>query len=55
LWSRRPGNVLIPGHDLPMMQDNGEPRYLGQREAAIRAWYGEDLNETTVISLIPGA
>jgi glyoxylase-like metal-dependent hydrolase (beta-lactamase superfamily II) len=53
LWSQRPGNVLVPGHDLPMIQENGKPRYLGEREAAIRAWYGEDLNETTVISLLP--
>ena len=52
-WSRRPGNILMPGHDLPMVQDNGVPRYLGKREAAIRAWYGENLNETTVISLLP--
>ncbi len=53
LWSRRPGNILVPGHDLPMVQEGGLPRYLGNREAAIRAWYGEDLNETTVISLLP--
>ena len=52
-WSRRPGNILVPGHDLPMVQAGGTPRYLGQREAAIHAWYGEDLNETTVISLLP--
>ncbi len=55
LWSHRPGNILVPGHDLPMVQDNGAPRYLGQREAAIRAWYGEDLHQTTVISLLPGS
>lgn len=52
LWSRRPGSILVPGHDLPMVQDNGKVRYLGTREAAIRAWYSEDLNETTVISLL---
>jgi len=50
-WSRRPGSILVPGHDLPMVQDNGNVRYLGTREAAIRAWYSEDLNRTTVISL----
>ena len=52
-WSRRAGNILVPGHDLPMVVDDGQPRYLGEREAAIRAWYGEDLNQTTVISLLP--
>lgn len=52
-WTSRPGNILVPGHDLPMVLENGEPRYLGQREAAISAWYGEDLNQTTIISLLP--
>lgn len=52
-WTRRPGGVLVPGHDLPMVLEDGVPRYLCEREAAIRAWYGEDLHETTVISLVP--
>ena len=52
LWSRRPGNVMIPGHDLPMVLEDGEPRYLGVREAAVRAWYGESLDQTTVFSLV---
>ena len=51
-WSRKSGSVLVPGHDLPMMLDDGVPRYLGNREAAIRAWFGDSLNETTVISLL---
>ncbi|UCH49414.1 MAG: MBL fold metallo-hydrolase [Betaproteobacteria bacterium] len=50
-WSHRPGSILVPGHDLPMVQDNGKVRYLGEREAAIKAWYSDDLNKTTVISL----
>lgn len=50
-WSRRPGSILVPGHDLPMIQEKGHVRFLGEREAAIRAWYSEDLNKTTVISL----
>lgn len=50
-WSRQPGSILVPGHDLPMVQENGKVRYLGEREAAIKAWYSEDLNKTTVISL----
>ena len=51
-WTRKAGSILVPGHDLPMVQENGEPRYLGQREAAICAWYGEDLNETMIFSLL---
>jgi len=54
-WSRRPGSILVPGHDQPMVQEDGKVRYLGKREAAIRAWFGEDLNETTVISLAGSA
>ncbi len=54
-WARRPGGILVPGHDLPMVHEVGSPRYLGTREAAIRAWYGEDLNETTLYSLLPDA
>jgi N-acyl homoserine lactone hydrolase len=50
-WSRQPDSILVPGHDLPMIQENGKVRYLGEREAAIKAWYSEDLNKTTVISL----
>ena len=53
LWTRRAGAAPIPGHDLPMVQHEGEPRYLGRREAGIRAWYGEDLDETRVFSLLP--
>ncbi|MEK9672562.1 MAG: MBL fold metallo-hydrolase [Rhodospirillaceae bacterium] len=52
-WSRRPGSILVPGHDLPMIQKDGDAVYMGKREAAIRAWYGDDLNETTVFSLVP--
>ena len=53
LWRQKEGSILVPGHDLPMVLEDGKPRYLGQREAAIRAWYGEDLNEITVFSLLP--
>lgn len=52
LWQRRPGSVLIPGHDLPMLLDSGAPRYIGTREAAISAWYGDDMETTTLIDLV---
>ena len=39
-WSKKPNSILVPGHDLPMVLDQGEPRYLCEREAGIRAWYG---------------
>ena len=36
-----------------MVIDEGMPRYLGEREAEVTAWFGEDMNETTLISLTP--
>jgi N-acyl homoserine lactone hydrolase len=54
LWERKPGSVLVPGHDLPMVIEDGAPRYLGNREAAISAWFGDDMNHTTLISMLPG-
>lgn len=51
LWRRRPGTVVVPGHDLPMVQEDGTCRYLGQREAAIKAWFGDDLESTTEFRL----
>ncbi len=52
LWKQKPGSVLLPGHDLPMVLEGGAPRYLGERKAAITAWYGETLEQTTLISLV---
>jgi glyoxylase-like metal-dependent hydrolase (beta-lactamase superfamily II) len=51
LWRRRPGSILVPGHDLPMLEDGGHIRYLGKREAAISAWFGDDLETTTLFAL----
>jgi N-acyl homoserine lactone hydrolase len=51
LWRRRPGSVLVPGHDLPMVQEGGVTRYIGRREAGIKAWYGDTMEQTTVFAL----
>lgn len=51
LWRERPDTVVIPGHDLPMVLDDGEIRFVGVREAAITAWFGDDLEQTTTINL----
>lgn len=50
-WRAREGTVLVPGHDLPMVLDNGAPRFLGEREAAISAWLGDTLDETKLFRL----
>jgi N-acyl homoserine lactone hydrolase len=41
----------VPGHDVPMMLEDGKPKYLDKREAAIRAWYGDDMETTTLFKL----
>jgi glyoxylase-like metal-dependent hydrolase (beta-lactamase superfamily II) len=41
-WCSRPGNVIVPGHDLPMTQEGGITHYIGKREAAIVAYFGDD-------------
>ena len=51
LWQRRPGTIVIPGHDLPMLLDGTALRYIGEREAAISSWFGEDMEQTTLIEL----
>lgn len=51
LWRRKPGNLVLPGHDLPMTQDGGRITYLGSREAAITCWYGDDMETTTTFKL----
>lgn len=51
LWRMGEGTILVPGHDLPMVQENGIPRYIDEREAAISAWFDDDLEKTTLISL----
>lgn len=53
LWRARPGGIVVPGHDVPMDLDaDGKPHYLAEREAAIAAWYGDAIDETTVINLV---
>jgi glyoxylase-like metal-dependent hydrolase (beta-lactamase superfamily II) len=51
LWRARPGTVLIAGHDVPMVQEDGVTAYLGPREAAIRAWFGDGMDQTTLFEL----
>jgi glyoxylase-like metal-dependent hydrolase (beta-lactamase superfamily II) len=52
LWRRRPGSILVPGHDIPMVQEDGRTAYLGKRDATIYAWFGDDLETTTSFELV---
>lgn len=51
LWRQRPDTILVPGHDLPMTLAPTGPLYVGGRDAAIRAWFGEGLEQTTLFQL----
>jgi hypothetical protein len=51
LWQSQPGSFLIPGHDLPMTQKDGRIEYVGKRKAALKTWFGEDIETTTLIEL----
>jgi N-acyl homoserine lactone hydrolase len=51
LWLKRPGNIVVPGHDVPMVLENGKTKYIDKREAAISAWYGDDMESTTLFKL----
>jgi glyoxylase-like metal-dependent hydrolase (beta-lactamase superfamily II) len=51
LWRSRPGSIVIPGHDLPLALENGNYRYLVERQAAIKAWYGDDMETVTRFEL----
>lgn len=31
LWEAKPGSIVVPGHELPMILEDGKPRYLGER------------------------
>ncbi len=52
MWRRRPGSVLVPGHDMPMTQEDGVTTYLDKRQAAITAWYDDDMESTTLFELV---
>jgi len=51
LWRSRPGNILLPGHDMPMRQTDGRTEYLGQRDATLMAWFGDNLEKMTAFKL----
>jgi glyoxylase-like metal-dependent hydrolase (beta-lactamase superfamily II) len=51
LWRKRPGTLLVPGHDLPMVLENDKPVFVGKREAAITAWFDDSLEKTTRFEL----
>lgn len=55
MWREKPETIVVPGHDIPMRIDNGEPHGLGTRQAVLKAWFGRDMITMTEIDLTCGA
>jgi glyoxylase-like metal-dependent hydrolase (beta-lactamase superfamily II) len=51
LWRGKTGSMVVPGHDLPMILENGQPKYIGAHDAAISSWFGDTLDQTTLFRL----
>ena len=51
LWRDRPGTIVLPGHDVPMILDAGQPVYLAPRRASIASWFGDDMASTSTFDL----
>ena len=51
LWRRRPGTILIPGHDMPLMLDGDKIVTLGHRQAGIRAVFRDSLDDPTMFNV----
>lgn len=54
MWREKPGTIVVPGHDIPMRIEGDEPRYLGTRQAMLKAWFGRDMTTMTEIDLTGG-
>lgn len=51
LWQRKSGTVLIPGHDAPMVLQEGQPAYIADRQGGIAAWFGSTLDQTRIFDI----
>ena len=50
-WRRKPGSIVVTGHDLPMVLQDGVPRRIGRQTAAILGLFGETIAERTRFDL----
>jgi len=51
LWQHKPGTVVIPGHDVPMVLQDGEPVYIADRQGGIAAWFDTTLDQTIIFDI----
>ena len=54
LWRDKPNTLLVPGHDRPMVLEDGEPRHIGVREAAVQVWNDDSVETTTLFDFAAG-
>ena len=54
LWRKKPGTIVVPGHDVPMVLEASRPAYIGARAATISSWFGDTLDQTKVFDLTAG-
>jgi N-acyl homoserine lactone hydrolase len=55
MWRRKAGSIVLPGHDLPMVLQDGRPVFIGTREAGIAAIFGDTTEDRTIFNLTLGA
>lgn len=53
IWRSRPGSIIIPGHDAPLLLQDGNAVLLYPRQGAIAANFGDSLHDVTTINLVP--
>jgi N-acyl homoserine lactone hydrolase len=50
-WRRKPGSIVLTGHDLPLVLEGDEPVYRGARSAGIYAFFGASMSDRTQFDL----
>ncbi|AOB31343.1 metallo-beta-lactamase [Bordetella sp. H567] len=50
-WSRKPGSIVVPGHDVPLLQRDGRIEYMQRHQAAVKANFGDDPEAFEIIDL----
>ena len=51
LWQQKSGTILVPGHDVPMILQEGMPLYMADRQGGIAAWFDHTLEQTKIFDI----
>lgn len=52
-WRSRSETVVVPGHDVPMVLRDDKAVYLESHQAAVKAYFGDSLEDAVIIELVP--